>query len=142
MVSSTVNAQSTIGSAAAVSFISQVIRRKPQDCERELLKRIQEVTLDDVQWVIDGYLLRLFKPEKSVNVVVSSPTRLEVGHRDGYLRMTDLQEISKKFEAEGFNLNFMEIGDVEEGESAFGSEDESEDDSESKGSESGSNRHR
>ncbi|KAG8964008.1 hypothetical protein FRC03_002292 [Tulasnella sp. 419] len=66
---------STPGQAAIEAFKYQTFQSLPLDHARQLLEKIQGVTLDDVKAALQEYILPLFNPESSIAVIVSAPSR-------------------------------------------------------------------
>jgi len=77
LVYSAAEAVSTPGRAAHISFLNQALRGVSQSFGRDLLEKMQVVTLEDVKHVLRKYVLRLFDHSSSVAIVVSSPTKAE-----------------------------------------------------------------
>ncbi|KAG8907247.1 hypothetical protein FRC01_007752 [Tulasnella sp. 417] len=75
IVYSTVRSVSTPGSASSVAFLNQALKGVSQDFGRELLEKMQAVTIEDVKRVLGQYVLPCFQPDSSVAVVVSSPAK-------------------------------------------------------------------
>lgn len=70
--------QPTMSSAAQLSFVNQVIRGIPKDWSQRILKRVREVTEQDVKVVLERYLLPVFEPATSDLVVTCAPIMQEV----------------------------------------------------------------
>ncbi|KAK7058884.1 hypothetical protein VNI00_001508 [Paramarasmius palmivorus] len=107
---------STAGRAAITSFTNQALKNVPQNYQVGLLEKFQAVTKEDVLDVLRAYFLPLFKPDSSVAVVVTAPSKVE--------------EIEKNLKEVGFDVEkrTLEVDPNEVGED--GSEDDS-DESES-----------
>lgn len=105
---------STPGRAAATSFTNQALKGVPQNHHIDLLKKFQEVSMDDVLRVLRQYLLPVFDSSTSVVVSVTAPGKAD--------------EISKGLKDAGFVVEGRtlelepEDGSEHEDESESGSE--------------------
>lgn len=70
--------ESSMASAASVSFINQVIHGQSKDYNMQLLKKIRAVTVQDLKDVVRDVLLPVFDPERSNTVVVTAPVKSDV----------------------------------------------------------------
>lgn len=98
IVYSTVRSVSTPGSASSVAFLNQALKGVSQDFGRELLEKMQSVTIEDVKRVLGQYVLPCFQPDSSVAVVVSSPAKAK--------------DIAEQFTKAGFDVEsrVLEVG--------------------------------
>lgn len=103
---------STPGSAAVTSFVNQGLKGLPSKHNVELLEKYQAVKKEDVQRCLRDYILRLFKPESSIALVVTAPGKLD--------------EISEKLGQKGFRVEkrAIEVRDDEGSEDGSPSESE------------------
>lgn len=103
---------------ASASFLNQALKGVPQDWQRQLLKKYQTVSKDDVIAALRNYFLPLFDASSSVAVVVTAPSKS--------------QEIGNDLAAAGFLVEQRTVdaepADSDESGSESGSEDGSEDD--------------
>jgi len=74
-------AVSTPSQAAATSFVNQALKGVSQTFGRDLLQKMQLVTVDEVRDALKRYVLPVFDPTTSIAVVVSSPAKAgEIAH--------------------------------------------------------------
>ncbi|KAF7320399.1 hypothetical protein MKEN_00824700 [Mycena kentingensis (nom. inval.)] len=114
------NNVSTVGRAAAQSFVNQALRGVSQNHQMELLEKYQAITKEDVLEILRKYFLPLFDPSSSVAVVVTSPAKQD--------------SIAEGLAASGFEVEkrTLEVDPSEMEDSEHGSDCEScESDSES-----------
>ena len=64
---------STPGSAALTSFVNQGLKGLSSSHNIKLLEKYQAVKKEDVMRCLQEYILKLFKPESSVALVVTAP---------------------------------------------------------------------
>ncbi|TIB92302.1 hypothetical protein E3Q18_02533 [Wallemia mellicola] len=69
--------EATVGSAALSSFVNQVLKRVPQDYNKQLLAKFREVKKDDVLATLKKYIAPLFDSETSSAVIVSAPSKVD-----------------------------------------------------------------
>lgn len=102
--------EATVGSAALSSFVNQVLKRVPQDYNKQLLAKFREVKKDDVLATLKKYIAPLFDSETSSAVIVSAPSKV-----DG------MEESLRK---EGFEVErrTLDVGDESSEGSVSGSE--------------------
>jgi len=95
-------AVSTPPRAAATSFINQALKGVPQNHGRELLEKMQNVTVEEVKETLKKYVLPIFDPATSIAVVVSSPAKAD--------------EISENFSKVGYEVErrTLDVGADEE----------------------------
>lgn len=60
-----------------MSFVNQALKHVPQNFNRELLEKYQNVTKDDVLAMMEKYMLPLFDSSSSVAIVVSAPGKVD-----------------------------------------------------------------
>jgi len=104
---------STPGSAALNSFVNQGLKGLSQHYNLELLEKYQAVKKEDVMRCLKDYVLKLFRPESSIVLVVTAPGKSD--------------EISEKLGEKGFKVEkrTIEVHD-DEGEDSDGSGSDSE----------------
>ncbi|KAL2007047.1 hypothetical protein VTN00DRAFT_8485 [Thermoascus crustaceus] len=73
IVVSFANEQATIANAAQGSFIRQVVRNLPSDYKERILKRVREISVDEVKEALRDIILPLFSPDKANMVVTCAP---------------------------------------------------------------------
>lgn len=78
IVVSFANEQATIVSAAQGSFIRQVVRNLPSDYKERTLKRVREITVDEVKDALRTTIMPLFDPNRSNLIVTCAPVLEEV----------------------------------------------------------------
>ncbi|KAI8369556.1 Metalloenzyme, LuxS/M16 peptidase-like protein [Radiomyces spectabilis] len=98
VIYSLVNRENTMERAALLSFVNQVLKQMPASYSRDIMSAIQNVTMDDLQRVLNKYLVHMFNPGTSNVVVVSAPAKIE--------------EIQKGFEAVGFDMKSISLNDI------------------------------
>ncbi|KAJ5610458.1 hypothetical protein N7510_007177 [Penicillium lagena] len=116
IVVSFANEQTTAASAAQGSFIRQVVRNLPADYKERMLKKVRDISVEEVKGALRDLLLPLFAPD-TANVVVTCGTVLE-------------ESIKKSFETSGFTPKVQLLKDFEDdyGLKLDGDEEEDEDD--------------
>jgi Zn-dependent M16 (insulinase) family peptidase len=62
--------QSTIASAAQQNFVQAVIRDLPKDWGKEIMRKVRDVTVDQIKGIMNDMILPCFEPGKS-NVVIT-----------------------------------------------------------------------
>lgn len=126
IVGNMADAETNVAAAGAMAFVNQVVRGVGKDWNSQLLKKVKDVTEEDVRKVLRDVVGGLWDAEKSVVVVTSSRGKAE--------------EIAKQFREDGFKS--MKVGTLKEFEDDYGlkygvkeeeeeDEEESEDDDES-----------
>ncbi|KAK2753578.1 hypothetical protein FQN54_007355 [Arachnomyces sp. PD_36] len=83
IVVSFANEQATITDAAVGSFIRQVVRGLPSDYNEKMLKKVREITVDDIKEALRTIILPLFTPGKS-NVIVTCAPVLDETIKTGF----------------------------------------------------------
>ncbi|KAJ5215933.1 uncharacterized protein N7498_002340 [Penicillium cinerascens] len=127
------NEQMTAAMAAQGSFIRQVVRNLPADYKEKMLKKVRDISVDEIKGALREILLPLFDP-KTANLVVTCGTVLEEPLKQGFesYGFTPKVQALKEFEDDyGLKLD----GDEEEDDDDEDEEDE-EDESGSEGEES------
>ncbi|EGF99466.1 zinc metalloprotease [Melampsora larici-populina 98AG31] len=69
--------ESTVGSAAYLSFVNMALKGVQKDASRQLLNKTKDITTDQVLKSIEKYFLPIFDARSSVAVVASSPSKAE-----------------------------------------------------------------
>jgi len=90
LIYSLVNHESSLVEAARNSFINQSLKNMSADYNKELIKKVQAVKIEELNGLLKKYLLNLFKPETSIVIVVITPNKVK--------------DIKKGFGESGFNL--------------------------------------
>ncbi|KAL7267686.1 hypothetical protein RUND412_009713 [Rhizina undulata] len=90
IVVSFADSEPSMATAGTVSFINQVVYGQPKDYNKQLLKKVRAVTVDDIKAVLKEVILPVFEPETSNTVVVTAPVKTE--------------SIKSAFEKEKFNV--------------------------------------
>lgn len=72
------NEQATITDAAVGSFIRQVVRDLPSDYNKKMLKKVREISVDEIKEVLQSIIMPLFTPGKSNVIVTCAPILDEV----------------------------------------------------------------
>jgi Zn-dependent M16 (insulinase) family peptidase len=73
IVVSFANEQGTLASAAEASFVAQVMRGVPIDYMDKMLKKVRDITVDQIKDVLRKVVLDLFTPGKANLVVTCAP---------------------------------------------------------------------
>jgi len=125
--------QPTMGSAANLSFVNQVIRGIPKNWNDEMLEKVRRVSEDEIKDVLKRLIMPIFNPE-STNLVVTCATIMEenlvktftdAGFRPQVKALSDFEDDYGLEDIEGVEDEEEEEDDEEEGD---GSEDGSEED--------------
>ncbi|KAI9714357.1 MAG: hypothetical protein M1820_000318 [Bogoriella megaspora] len=119
--------QPTMGSAATVSFINQVITEVGKDFNDEMLKNVRAVTVEHLKEVMEELVLPIFRPESADLIVTCAPIMQEA--------------LLKNFEEVGFRPKIQPLTTFYddyglkgiEGEDDLEEEDEDEDEDEEDG---------
>ncbi|KAF9963915.1 hypothetical protein BGZ65_006325 [Modicella reniformis] len=90
--------EETISGAATETFVNQVLKKVSSNYNKEFLERVQSVTPDQMQHVMDKYLSKAFQPDSSIVVVTSTTTKVK--------------DISEGFKKIGFQLETKNIDDI------------------------------
>ncbi|KAL1304974.1 hypothetical protein AAFC00_003879 [Neodothiora populina] len=108
--------QPTMGSAANLSFVNQVIRGIGKGWNDEMLARVRDIKGEHIQDVMNRVIMPIFRPE-TANLVVTCATLME-------------ESLIEKFTKEGFNVQVQSLGHFEDdyGLQYMPGEDEVEDD--------------
>lgn len=85
------DSEPNMSGAGTVSFIRQVVHGTPKDFNTILLRRIKELTVDDLKAVLNSLVLPCFDPETSNVAVASTPLKAQVCscHRTNNVDDTD-----------------------------------------------------
>ncbi|KIW25842.1 uncharacterized protein PV07_08983 [Cladophialophora immunda] len=67
------NEQATLAGAAAMSFIRSIMQRLPDDHMQRMLKRVREVSVQDIKDALEKVVFNVFVPEKADIVVTCAP---------------------------------------------------------------------
>jgi Zn-dependent M16 (insulinase) family peptidase len=78
LVVSFANEQATIASAAQGSFIRQVVRNLPSDYKERTLKKVREISVDEIKDALRDIIMPLFDSERSNLIVTCAPVLEEV----------------------------------------------------------------
>ena len=70
--------QSSMASTAEESFINQVIREVPKDYNAQLLKKVRQVSQEDIKVVLRDLVLPVFQPDKANLVVTCAAVEQDV----------------------------------------------------------------
>ncbi|KAH0122859.1 hypothetical protein KCU67_g17919, partial [Aureobasidium melanogenum] len=122
--------QPTMGSAANLSFVNQVIRGIPKNWNDEMLEKVRKVSEEEIKDVLKRLIMPIFNPE-TTNLVVTCATIME-------------ENLVKAFTDAGFKPEVKSLSDFEDDyglENIEGDDDDEEDDVEEEeedGSEDGS----
>ncbi|KEQ67668.1 uncharacterized protein M437DRAFT_80310 [Aureobasidium melanogenum CBS 110374] len=121
--------QPTMGSAANLSFVNQVIRGIPKNWNDEMLEKVRKVSEEEIKDVLKRLIMPIFNPE-TTNLVVTCATIME-------------ENLVKAFTDAGFKPEVKSLSDFEDDyglENIEGDDDEEDDDEEEEedGSEDGS----
>ncbi|ETN38659.1 uncharacterized protein HMPREF1541_06696 [Cyphellophora europaea CBS 101466] len=76
------NEQQTLASAAVASFVKEVMRGLPSDYNETLLRKVREVSVDEVKTVMDEVVMPVFKPGKA-DVMVTCAVGMTEGIQKG-----------------------------------------------------------
>ncbi|KAI7904653.1 Metalloenzyme, LuxS/M16 peptidase-like protein [Cokeromyces recurvatus] len=98
VIYSLVARENTMDRAALQSFVNQVLKKMPASYNHDMLIAIQNVTINNLQHVLNKYFVNLFKPDTSNVAVISAPTKV-----------TDIQ---KGFGGLGFELKSITLNDI------------------------------
>ncbi|RHZ59352.1 hypothetical protein Glove_364g19 [Diversispora epigaea] len=93
-----VNKESNIQKAANQSFILQVLKNLDASFNRELIFKVQKVTLEDLYSMLTKYIVNLFSPGTSNTVIVSTPNKVE--------------SIQASFKSYGFDFEIKNLKDI------------------------------
>ncbi|KAG1416659.1 hypothetical protein G6F58_005871 [Rhizopus delemar] len=93
-----VHKESIMDRAARLSFESQVLMNMPASYNHDMMTAVQNVTLDDLQRVLNKYFVNMFNPRTSNVVVVSTPSKI-----------ADIQDAFQKL---GFNMKSINLNDI------------------------------
>ncbi|KAK1253333.1 hypothetical protein MKX07_001410 [Trichoderma sp. CBMAI-0711] len=127
--------QSTMPSAAQQNFVQSVFKELPKDWSKVILKRVREVTEDEIRQALKDYIMPCFEPGKS-NVVITCAKTMQENMETAFKGMgykVQTHELSHFHDDYG-----LDAGDDDEDEEDEDDEDEDEDDYEDEeGSEEG-----
>merc|ERR1712000_453065 len=108
--------QSTMPSAARQNYIQAVVRDLPKDWSKEILRRVRDVTVDQMKKVMTDIIMPCFEPGKS-NVVITCSKSMSEG-------------LEKMCKAVGYKVQVKELSDFHDdyGLSAGDDDDDDEED--------------
>ncbi|KAH7165734.1 Metalloenzyme, LuxS/M16 peptidase-like protein [Dactylonectria macrodidyma] len=78
--------QSTMPSAAQQNFVQGVVRGLPSDWDKEVLRRVRAVTIDEMRAAMVDLILPCFEPGKS-NIIVTCATLMQEGMETAFKGM-------------------------------------------------------
>jgi len=126
--------QPTMGSAANLSFVNQVIRGISKSWNDEMLARVREVRGEDIKDVMQRVIMPIFKPQSSNLVVTCATLMADVSAIDPYMIKTEVLTIVQKmvagFREEGFVAETKQLSHFEDDYGLEPAEDEDEEDEE------------
>ena len=141
------NEQATLASAARGSVIRQVVQNLPSDYKEKMLKKVRDITVDQIKDALEAIILPLFDPKRA-NMVITCGTALEkvrVVFIPFYLVTANrsMQPLKDGLESSGFAPEVRPLKDFEDDyglgmgddDDDDDEEEESEDDEEGMGSE-------
>ena len=67
------NEQQTLASAAQASFVRQAVRHLPTDFMQQMLKKVKDVTVDEIKDVLKNLIFDMFTPGKADVIVTCAP---------------------------------------------------------------------
>ena len=128
------NGESTLASAAQVSFVRQVVRGQEKDYPKRMLEKVRAVAVEEVKERMKGIILPLFDAAKSVLVVTCAPImqdNLEKGFKEVGLKpevkaLADFQD-DYGFKSDGGEDEDDDDDDNDADEEEGGDEEEEED---------------
>ncbi|CAM1507927.1 Fc.00g047750.m01.CDS01 [Cosmosporella sp. VM-42] len=112
--------QSTMPNAAQQNFVQSVVRGLSKDWDKEVLKRVRAVTVDEMKQAMKDFILPCFEPGKS-NIVITCAKIMEEGMATAF---KDMGYKVQTHELSYFHDDYGLKPDDDEGED----EDEEEDD--------------
>ncbi|CAG9944470.1 unnamed protein product [Clonostachys rosea f. rosea IK726] len=128
--------QSTMPSAAQQNFVQSVIRDLPTDWNKDILKRVRNVTVDEIKNIMTEMILPCFEPGKS-NVVITCAKLMVEGLETAFKGMgykVQTRELSHFHDDYGFKTGYddedeeeseeEEEGEYEDGDSEGDSEED------------------
>jgi len=77
IVVSFADGESTLSAAATLSFINQVVHNQSKDYNMQLLRRVKEVSVDDLRNSLKEFLLPIFQYDTSNNIIVTAPVKTD-----------------------------------------------------------------
>ena len=80
--------QSTMASAAQQNFVQAVIRDLPKDWGKEIMRKVRDVTVDQIKGIMNDMILPCFEPGKSNVVITCAKLMTEVC--DFFFSLSDL----------------------------------------------------
>ncbi|UKZ72749.1 hypothetical protein TrVFT333_000384 [Trichoderma virens FT-333] len=116
--------QSTMPSAAQQNFVQSVFKGLPKDWSKVILKRVREVTEDEIRQALKDFVMPCFEPGKS-NVVITCAKLMQEGIETAFKGMgykVQTHELSHFHDDYG-----LDAGDDEEEDEDEDDEDEDED---------------
>lgn len=100
VINSVASLQNGYFATGVSNFTDKFILQRGANFTQDYLKRLEQVTAEDLQQVIKKYLVNLFDSEKSAVFVSCHPSKLDV--------------IQEFFESQGFDIEVEELEDEEE----------------------------
>ncbi|KND91781.1 Uncharacterized protein TOPH_03509 [Tolypocladium ophioglossoides CBS 100239] len=128
--------QSTMPSAAQQNFVQGVVRGLPKDWNKEILRRVRAVTVDEMKAVMKEMILPCFEPGKS-NVVVTCAKLMAEGMETAFKGMgyrvqtRDLSHFHDDYGLEGGDGDNDEEDEEDDEEDGSEGSDDGDDDDES-----------
>lgn len=110
------NSQSTMASAAQMSFVRQVIRGLPADWNDAMLKKVREVRVDEIREVMESIVLPVFDAKTGTLIITCAPVMEE--------------ELMKEFEGLGFQPELKPLAWFQDDYGLKGQGEEEEEDDE------------
>jgi len=74
------NEQQTLASAAASNFIRSVMKSLPDDYMEKLLKKVRDITVEDIKHVLETVVFDIFRPGKADVLVTCAPALKDVSY--------------------------------------------------------------
>ncbi|KAJ5647133.1 hypothetical protein N7490_003505 [Penicillium lividum] len=137
IVVSFANEQMTAANAAQGSFIRQVVRNLPLDYKEKMLKKVRDISVDEVKDALRDIILPLFDP-KTANLVVTCGTVLEEPIKSGFesVGFTPTVQPLKEFEDDyGFKLGAEDENEDDDDEDEDDEDEDDDDEDDESGSE-------
>ena len=120
------NEQQTLAGAATASFVRQVMKRLPDDYQEKMLKRVREITVDEIKTALREQVWPMFTPGKA-DVLVTCAPGLKDTIKEGLESVGFTPEIHDlDYFQDDYGLRAGD--DDEDGDDEGGEEEEEEDD--------------